>query len=136
MYNNAKTTLPANPKLLYNICTMLVQRRRRWADVVQMLYKTLCILGCNENAGSAIQTLAKSWRIVLFRLVGILIQVRTCVKFNTVIQTIGVKVHNLLDEMPSQKEVRLKSTINFCTKSVKPDQSKYTILSLKANNHV
>ena len=30
---------PANTKHLYNICTMLNQRRRRWADVVQMLYK-------------------------------------------------------------------------------------------------
>ena len=24
---------------MYNMCTMLDQRRRRWADVVQMLYK-------------------------------------------------------------------------------------------------
>ena len=31
--------IPANTKYLYNICTMLDQRRRRWADVVQMLYK-------------------------------------------------------------------------------------------------
>ena len=30
---------PANTKHLYNICTMLEQRRRRWADVVQMVYK-------------------------------------------------------------------------------------------------
>ena len=30
---------PVNAKHLYNICTMLDQRRRRWADVVQMLYK-------------------------------------------------------------------------------------------------
>ena len=30
---------PANTKHLYNICTMLDQRRRRWADLVQMLYK-------------------------------------------------------------------------------------------------
>ena len=30
---------PINHKHLYNICTMLDQRRRRWADVVQMLYK-------------------------------------------------------------------------------------------------
>ena len=30
---------PANTKHLYNICTMLDQRRRRWADAVQMLYK-------------------------------------------------------------------------------------------------
>ena len=28
-----------NTKHLCNICTMLDQRRRRWADVVQMLYK-------------------------------------------------------------------------------------------------
>ena len=30
-------------KHLYNICTMLAQRRRRWADVVQMLYKCLVL---------------------------------------------------------------------------------------------
>ena len=29
----------ANTKHLYNIYTMLDQRRRRWADVVYMLYK-------------------------------------------------------------------------------------------------
>ena len=29
---------PANTKKLRNICAMLDQRRRRWADVVQMLY--------------------------------------------------------------------------------------------------
>ena len=31
--------VPVNTKHLYNICTMLDQRRGRWADVVQMLYK-------------------------------------------------------------------------------------------------
>ena len=37
---------PANKKkLLYNICTMLGQRRRRWADAVQMLYKCFVFLG-------------------------------------------------------------------------------------------
>ena len=30
---------------LYNICTMLKQRRRRWADVVQMLYRCLVFAG-------------------------------------------------------------------------------------------
>ena len=30
---------PANTKHFYNICIMLDQRRRRWADVVQMLLK-------------------------------------------------------------------------------------------------
>ena len=33
------TAIPVNTKHLYNICTMTVQRRRRWAGVVQMLYK-------------------------------------------------------------------------------------------------
>ena len=39
---------PVNTKHLYNICTMLDQRRRRWADVVQMLYK------CFASAGKVI----------------------------------------------------------------------------------
>ena len=30
---------PVNTNHLYNICTMLGQRRRRWADVVPMVYK-------------------------------------------------------------------------------------------------
>ena len=30
---------PVNTKHLYNICTMLDQRRRHWINVVQMLYK-------------------------------------------------------------------------------------------------
>ena len=33
------THTPANTKHLYNICTMLDQRRRRWTDVVEMLCK-------------------------------------------------------------------------------------------------
>ena len=33
--------IPVNTKDLYHICTMLDQRRRRWAGVVQMLYKCL-----------------------------------------------------------------------------------------------
>ena len=36
---------PANTKHLYNICTMLVQRRRRWTDVVQMLCKCFVFAG-------------------------------------------------------------------------------------------
>ena len=32
-------SMPVKTKHLYNICTMLDQRRRRWADVVQMVYK-------------------------------------------------------------------------------------------------
>ena len=37
-----------NTKRLYNICTMLDQRRRRWADVVQMLYKCFVFAGNNS----------------------------------------------------------------------------------------
>ena len=36
---------PANTKHSYDICTMLDQRRRRWADVVQMLYKCFVFAG-------------------------------------------------------------------------------------------
>ena len=36
---------PVNTKHLYNICTMLDQRRRRWADVVQILYKCFVFTG-------------------------------------------------------------------------------------------
>ena len=38
--------IPANTKYLYDICTMSAQRRRRWADVVQMLYKYFVSGGC------------------------------------------------------------------------------------------
>ena len=34
--------IPVNTKHLYYICTMLDQSRRRWADVVQMLYIMFC----------------------------------------------------------------------------------------------
>ena len=37
--------IPASTKHLYIICTMLDQRRRRWADVVQMLYKCFVFPG-------------------------------------------------------------------------------------------
>ena len=36
---------PVNTKHLYKICTMLDQRRRRWDDVVQMLYKCFVFAG-------------------------------------------------------------------------------------------
>ena len=43
---SAKVTFdPVNTKHLYNICKMLDQRRRRWADVVQMLYKCFVFTG-------------------------------------------------------------------------------------------
>ena len=39
---------PTNAKQLYNICTMLDQRRRRWAGVVQMLYKCSVFARCSH----------------------------------------------------------------------------------------
>ena len=36
---------PVDTKHLYDICTMLAQRRRRWASMLQMLYNCLCLLG-------------------------------------------------------------------------------------------
>ena len=36
---------PKNMKHLYKICKMLDQHRRRWADVVQMLYKCFVFTG-------------------------------------------------------------------------------------------
>ena len=51
---------PVNTKHLYNICTMLDQRRRRWAGVVQMLYK------CFEfAAGTLIQQMHNVTIIVI-----------------------------------------------------------------------
>ena len=45
----AKPYIPANKKHLCNICTMLDQRRRRWADGVQMLYKCFVFAGTILN---------------------------------------------------------------------------------------
>ena len=36
---------PVNAKHLYNIFTMLDQRRRRWSNIVQMLYKCFVFAG-------------------------------------------------------------------------------------------
>ena len=36
--------VPANRKHLYNMCTLLDQRRRRWFNIVQMLYNVSCLL--------------------------------------------------------------------------------------------
>ena len=37
--------VPVNTNHLYNIYAMLDQRQRRWADVVQMLYKCFVFAG-------------------------------------------------------------------------------------------
>ena len=44
---------PVNTKHLYNICTMLGQRRRRWPNVVQMLYKCFVFAGNSSWSGIA-----------------------------------------------------------------------------------
>ena len=44
----AVSTLPVNTKHLYNICKMLDQRRRRWADVLQMFYKSFACTWLNN----------------------------------------------------------------------------------------
>ena len=44
---------PVNTKYLYNICTMLGQSRRRWADIVQMLYKCFVFAGNSSWSGIA-----------------------------------------------------------------------------------
>ena len=41
---SARQLSPENTRHLYNIYTMLDQRRRRWADIVWMLYKCFVIL--------------------------------------------------------------------------------------------
>ena len=43
---------PVSTKHLYNIYTMLDQRRRRWADVVLMLYKCCVFSGSNQKKHS------------------------------------------------------------------------------------
>ena len=43
--NDSDCERPCKHKKLYNICTMLVQRLRRWTNIVQMLYKCLVFTG-------------------------------------------------------------------------------------------
>ena len=43
--HSASSNHPVNTKHLYDICTKLVQCRRRCADVVQMLYKCFVFTG-------------------------------------------------------------------------------------------
>ena len=42
---NAPYVIPANTKHLYKMCSMFDQRRKRRADVVQMLYKCFVFAG-------------------------------------------------------------------------------------------
>ena len=52
--HTSSTPIPANTKHLYNICTMPDQRRRRWADVVQMLFKCFVFSGIHPYAGATL----------------------------------------------------------------------------------
>ena len=49
----ARDLIPANTKHLFTICAMLDQRRRRWADVVRMLYKCFVLAGMLARANVA-----------------------------------------------------------------------------------
>ena len=49
---------PANRKRLHNICTTLDHRRRRWVDVVQMLYDFFVFAGKCVKMGWAV---SQSW---------------------------------------------------------------------------
>ena len=42
---NSLCANPVNTKYLYNICTILDQRLRRWSNIVQMLYKYFVFTG-------------------------------------------------------------------------------------------
>ena len=45
--------IPVNTKHLYNICATSAQRQRRWADVVQMLYKCFVFTGISQQTRDA-----------------------------------------------------------------------------------
>ena len=65
-----RTGVPVNAKHLYSIYTMLDQRRRRWADVVQILCK------CFVFAGMYRQSLVAcifAFALVCFALLGVLL---------------------------------------------------------------
>ena len=49
-HNQWRDNIPANKKQKHNICTMLDQRRRRWADVVQILYKCFVFAWMTVNS--------------------------------------------------------------------------------------
>ena len=45
LFCTAVASYPASKKHLYNICTTLAQRLRRWSNIVQMLYKCFVFAG-------------------------------------------------------------------------------------------
>ena len=47
------SSYPVNTGYLYNICTMLDQRRRRWSDVVRMEFKCFVFSGKSGNEDSS-----------------------------------------------------------------------------------
>ena len=52
-------TFSVNKTHLYNICTMLDLRRRRWADVVQMFYKCFVFAGfAFQNKTGDVETMS------------------------------------------------------------------------------
>ena len=65
---------PVNTNHLYNICTMQDQRRRRWAGVVQMLYKIMfcvcwgCVVRAGRNAISLLYIIESNGAFMCFKL--------------------------------------------------------------------
>ena len=52
--------VPVNTKQLYNICTTMDQRLRRWSNIVQMWYKCLVVTGV-KNSGGCWGLIRQSW---------------------------------------------------------------------------
>ena len=63
---------PANTKHVYNICTTLAQRLRRWSNIVQLLYKCFVLLvilmslnpSCAFTVTSRLQQLKSLLRLI------------------------------------------------------------------------
>ena len=70
-------SMPVNTKHLWNICTMLDQRRRRWANIVQMLNKCFVFAGMlpRVNPYSAEICLYKQWTPTCFLQIKFIINV-------------------------------------------------------------
>ena len=100
------TAFPKNTKHLHNIYTMLDQRLRRWADVVQMLYKYFVCAGlkhytlhqCWFDVGHCLQIIIISniFVITIFRLTAISSLFIEKMWFTTILFCVVKKCHGVL----------------------------------------
>ena len=60
-FNATPPPPPSEHKTLYKICTMLDQRRRRWADVVPMLYKCFVLTGSMVSKIDMLMQYCRRW---------------------------------------------------------------------------